>query len=56
MIKKKDWRKVRLPQHSTHIVIRWFHWSWRPRVYICYWEPAMGEQRTMALRWGKCDD
>lgn len=51
--KRRDWRKVRLERHPTHLCIRWFHWSWRPRVYLCYYEGQMHEQRYMPVRWGK---
>lgn len=47
--KRTDWRKVRDPFHYPHVVVRWFHWSWRPRIYIHYWEHKMSEMRYKKL-------
>lgn len=48
-LKKQDWRNIKEKKHNTHLVIRWFHWSYRPRIYWCYWEPRMLEQRYAGL-------
>lgn len=50
---KQDWRKVRLNRHPNHLCIRWYHWSWRPRIVFCYWDARMSEQRAQAVKWGK---
>ena len=54
MISKKDYRKERMQRHPTHLVIKWYHWSWRPRVFICHWAHDILEQRTKKVSWGKC--
>jgi hypothetical protein len=53
---KQDWRRIKRKRHPAHLVIRWFHWSWRPRLYICYWEPRMSEQRHKTLDLKECDE
>lgn len=50
---KQDWRKRKLPRHENHLCIRWYHWSWRPRIFWCYWDVQMSEQRCQAVKWGK---
>lgn len=52
---KADWRKHHEAPHAPHLVVRWFHWSWRPRVYICYYDGVMMEQRHKALDFKDCD-
>jgi hypothetical protein len=53
---KHDWRKDRWgkERHSPHVVLRWFHWSWRPRFYIHYWDEAMKEMRYKNLDAKEC--
>lgn len=49
----EDWRKVKMERHPAHLHLVWFHWSKRPRLYICYWDEQMNEQRHKALGFNK---
>ena len=52
---KRDWRNEKMPRHEDHIAIRWFHWSWRPRLVMCYFDHSLGEQRHRFIKlrlWG----
>lgn len=51
MIKRKDWRKLRPERTHPKLVVRWFHWSRRPRLYIHYYEASMCEMRHVAIDW-----
>lgn len=48
-IKKEDYRKARMKPHDTHLHLVWFHWSWRPRLYICYFDNKLNAQRHKSL-------
>ena len=43
--KKRDHRGIKYPRHKPHLVVKWFHWPWRPRVLIHYYDKTMGEMR-----------
>lgn len=43
--KRRDHRNELTVRHAPHLVVRWFHWSRRPRLYVHYWEHSMHEMR-----------
>ena len=49
--RQQDWRKIKEPRRASHLCIRWFHWSSRPRLYWHYYEPRMGEMRYRGIFW-----
>lgn len=46
---KKDWRKIKEQRTKPHLCVRWFHWSWRPRLFIHYWSSEIGEMRYTGI-------
>lgn len=52
--RKRDWRKVKSARHPDHLVMRWFHWSKRPRLYLHYWDSTMLEMRYMKVNFTEC--
>lgn len=53
---KEDRRKLKQPKHATHLVLRWYHWSWRPRLSICYYDLQLHEQRDMKVTFKYCEE
>ncbi len=49
MIWKKDYTKVHFDRVAPHLCVKWFHWSWRPRLYIHYWNDDLKEMRFIGI-------